>query len=321
MEQVNNSSKHSALMTISEASEKTGISRQTLTNWMDSKIIPGVRTKNSIWLSTEAIDEICHANLSALKDKLAEEQDQLQKNIQTLKEKNEEIDKALHASVDFLYSISNENVRDNISMAILRVFSEELYDNDFCMVKMFLKGTPSEEIAIQHSMTESMVQKRIALALRRIKKNANTYNEIYNLRAENIRLEEEYRIIKDAYKSVTETNNKLKCELVNYLTPSTESKTNTSVVSDEEYEIVKNLTMSVDSYPFGKRIRNIFKDNNIKTFGDILSYPKYDLLKLRNLGKKALLEIEDVLNSYGLEFGMDIQKYKIKIANAKSIEE
>ena len=35
------------LMTIRDAEQKTGMSRQTLTNWLDSGLLPGMRTSRS----------------------------------------------------------------------------------------------------------------------------------------------------------------------------------------------------------------------------------------------------------------------------------
>ena len=35
------------------------------------------------------------------------------------------------------------------------------------------------------------------------------------------------------------------------------------------------------------------------------------MLKYRNFGRKSLKEIEDILESMGLQFGMDISQYKL----------
>jgi DNA-directed RNA polymerase subunit alpha len=45
--------------------------------------------------------------------------------------------------------------------------------------------------------------------------------------------------------------------------------------------------------------------------GDLVSIQKSDLLKFRNFGKKSLAELEDLVKSRGLEFGMNIIKYKL----------
>ena len=40
-------------------------------------------------------------------------------------------------------------------------------------------------------------------------------------------------------------------------------------------------------------------------------FNKNDLLKFRNFGKKSLTELDELLESLNLSFGMDITKYKL----------
>ena len=44
----------------------------------------------------------------------------------------------------------------------------------------------------------------------------------------------------------------------------------------------------------------------------LVQYNKNDLLKFRNFGKKSLSELENLLASQNLTFGMDIAKYKLE---------
>jgi len=59
------------------------------------------------------------------------------------------------------------------------------------------------------------------------------------------------------------------------------------------------------------RALNCLKYAELETFGDLVSIHKSDLLKFRNFGKKSLAELEDLVKSRGLEFGMNITKYKL----------
>ena len=42
-----------------------------------------------------------------------------------------------------------------------------------------------------------------------------------------------------------------------------------------------------------------------------LAYNKADLMKFRNFGKKSLTELEELVANKGLQFGMDLTKYKL----------
>ena len=59
------------------------------------------------------------------------------------------------------------------------------------------------------------------------------------------------------------------------------------------------------------RALNCLKAADIDTLGDLVSYNKNDLLKFRNFGKKSLTELEDLVESKGLSFGMNVAKYKL----------
>ena len=60
------------------------------------------------------------------------------------------------------------------------------------------------------------------------------------------------------------------------------------------------------------RALNCLKAADVDTLGDLCTYNKNDLLKFRNFGKKSLTELEDLLQSMNLTFGMDISRYKLE---------
>ncbi|MFH2094291.1 MAG: DNA-directed RNA polymerase subunit alpha [Bacteroidota bacterium] len=59
------------------------------------------------------------------------------------------------------------------------------------------------------------------------------------------------------------------------------------------------------------RALNCLKAADVETLGDLVVFNKNDLLKFRNFGKKSLTELDDLLNSMNLSFGLDISKYKL----------
>ncbi len=59
------------------------------------------------------------------------------------------------------------------------------------------------------------------------------------------------------------------------------------------------------------RALNCLKAADVDTLGDLVTYNRNDLLKFRNFGKKSLTELDDLLENMGLNFGMDISKYKL----------
>lgn len=59
------------------------------------------------------------------------------------------------------------------------------------------------------------------------------------------------------------------------------------------------------------RALNCLKAADVETLGDLVQFNKNDLLKFRNFGKKSLTELDELVESKNLSFGMDLSKYKL----------
>ncbi len=59
------------------------------------------------------------------------------------------------------------------------------------------------------------------------------------------------------------------------------------------------------------RALNCLKAAEVETLGDLVKFNKNDLLKFRNFGKKSLTELDELLDTMSLSFGMDVSKYKL----------
>ena len=85
-----------------------------------------------------------------------------------------------------------------------------------------------------------------------------------------------------------------------------------SEVYDEESlhmrQLLKTKLIDMD---LSVRALNCLKAAEVDTLGDLVSFNKSDLMKFRNFGKKSLTELEDLVVSKGLSFGMDLSKYKL----------
>jgi DNA-directed RNA polymerase subunit alpha len=75
-------------------------------------------------------------------------------------------------------------------------------------------------------------------------------------------------------------------------------------------KIRKLLNIKVSELELSVRSNNVMKQAHIKTLGDLVQKTEAEMLKFRNFGKKSLAEMNNILKSYGLQFGMDISKYQ-----------
>mgnify|MGYP001405658722 CR=1 FL=1 len=79
---------------------------------------------------------------------------------------------------------------------------------------------------------------------------------------------------------------------------------------DSEFvRIRKILQMPVDEMELSVRSHNCLKAANIRTIADLVRRDEPELLKFRNFGRKSLSELGEIIEQFGLNFGMDVEKY------------
>jgi len=68
------------------------------------------------------------------------------------------------------------------------------------------------------------------------------------------------------------------------------------------------LNRLIDDFGLSVRSLNSLKNSNIRTLGDLVTYTEDELLKVKNVGEKALREIADLLRQQELNFGMRFEE-------------
>ena len=68
------------------------------------------------------------------------------------------------------------------------------------------------------------------------------------------------------------------------------------------------LDRAIDDVGLSVRSINSLKNSNIRTLGDLVQFREEDLLKVKNVGEKALGEIAELLRREGLNFGMRFEE-------------
>jgi DNA-directed RNA polymerase subunit alpha len=83
------------------------------------------------------------------------------------------------------------------------------------------------------------------------------------------------------------------------------------VVDEHILHMRKLLKTSLEDLDLSVRAYNCLKAAKINSLSEVVRYDMHELLKFRNFGKKSLVEIEELLVEKGLNFGMDLSKYKL----------
>jgi DNA-directed RNA polymerase subunit alpha len=95
------------------------------------------------------------------------------------------------------------------------------------------------------------------------------------------------------------------------ITLDSEEKTQTEEFDEASLHMRQLLKTKLYDMDLSVRALNCLKAADVETIGQLVSYSKNDLLKFRNFGKKSLTELEDLVHSKNLTFGMNVSKYKL----------
>ncbi len=95
------------------------------------------------------------------------------------------------------------------------------------------------------------------------------------------------------------------------ITLDTEEKSASEEFDESSLHMRQLLKTKLVDLDLSVRALNCLKAADIETLGDLVTLNKHDLLKFRNFGKKSLTELEELLKSKNLSFGMNVSKYKL----------
>ena len=85
----------------------------------------------------------------------------------------------------------------------------------------------------------------------------------------------------------------------------------TETYDEESLHMRQLLKTRLIDMDLSVRALNCLKAAEVDTLGDLVSFNKSDLMKFRNFGKISLTELEELVIVKGLNFGMDLVKYKL----------
>ena len=95
------------------------------------------------------------------------------------------------------------------------------------------------------------------------------------------------------------------------ITLETEEKSVNEEFDENTLHVRQLLKSKLVDLDLSVRALNCLKAADVETLGELVTYNRNDLLKFRNFGKKSLTELDQLVDTKGLEFGMNTSKYKL----------
>ncbi|MCC6476532.1 DNA-directed RNA polymerase subunit alpha [bacterium] len=80
-------------------------------------------------------------------------------------------------------------------------------------------------------------------------------------------------------------------------------------IDEETLQIRKLLRKPVEELELSVRSANCLKEARIRTIADLVRRDEAEMLRFKNFGRKSLVELNEILRTKSLHFGMDVEKY------------
>lgn len=80
-------------------------------------------------------------------------------------------------------------------------------------------------------------------------------------------------------------------------------------IDEETLQIRKLLRKPVEELELSVRSANCLKEARIRTISDLVRRDEAEMLRFKNFGRKSLVELNEILRTKSLHFGMDVEKY------------
>lgn len=295
-----------ARITRNKAAEILGLSRQTISNYIEQGLIGScVGEHGIVYVNSEDVEKYAQkykmlaANEKMIDDKLKEvEAHKRAINVELTELRNRATanGKLAANAVGMLFGVIN-------TMSYLNITPKLSY-RESQMLKDIINGMTYDELSFKYDLTTARIRQIIDKTCNKL-----TYNE--NAAIADIATNQDLRIVIDGLKK------KLKAVQTSY----------------DEYRRAKGdvpisgavlppliLGKDVNDCDFPVRILSMFKSYNVYTVGDLLRkfHGKSDIAKIRNLGKKSIYIILDFIEENNLSFkqyGESDEDFYIRLNN------
>lgn len=276
------------LISRQSAAEVLKCTQQTITNWVESGILKGHMVNHCLMIDSNTINAILDT---------AQDASRAQDRIKRIKKELEEEEKELQSKIDDtrrairLWNSSRlSELNKNVIYEILLSHKSLLNDVEIGIIKSFMEIGDINAIANHYDVRKSYIIKIFSRVIKKIH-NAESYDILID------------KIIKMELKI-----NKLE----------EESKTK---AYDDNFDYIKErLEIKLIDTELSIRAINALKCAFIYNMADLVYYKLSDIERFRCIGSKTLREIKDLVQYYGLEFGMKIPKNLLSNAFLENLE-
>lgn len=263
----------------SAAAAITGVTAQTIRNLAKHGVISSRRTQNGNYyvINREVLkykDEIATIHQGSL---------DFEQLTASARQHTQELLKVSHQQREELYNLhvfpeTIDKIR-SFASSILRLYQSQLEQRDYEMIALFLQGNSTNIVSKYHSISRERTRQRWERCLRMIAS-----------------VKRQDAILEDKIAQQQQEIRRLKALLAKPQNTPSEQLVDPDV-----------LNIPVKDIRFTTRTQNCLKQAHIATIYDLVrTKDRYQLMKVRGMGRKSLCELLDFLSANELNVGMTI---------------
>lgn len=293
------------LIQISEAAKQLGVTRQTVENWCSYGLLKRVQMGRAHFVSQEAIDAI--ADEAAAYVGAASQLHEMTERLRQEKKKTHDAIHDLRMMAKYSEVLSSYSARHTMYEIMVNIFSkcDYLKERESGVLLQLLNGDSPDNIGEYYGLTRGRVYQIANKALRKAKCFADDISDRLNAEKE-VRMDNE-----SLRKLVVDLQNKLD------MYRKAEEDTGMDCDLEELDRLCTLLNRPIAELGLSARAFNGIREtrgpyglvfSEIETLGDLIRHSRIDILKRRNVGRKTLTELDNLLESYNLEWSTDVDK-------------
>lgn len=286
------------LLSRDEAALLLDVTPQTISNWVEKGVLKGHFVDRLLKIDKATIEKYFDtlSDLAFIEKRIFAAKRDLQLAEKELEKNLDDTRSAIH----LLGKGVPAHLLNEIFSAIIEASGDDvLKEREKTILTMLLEGKDVEFVAEEYGLTRSRIMQIVSHAVRKLA-TVKTFSE---LRRENKQLVFDNTNFQNVIEALQ--NRVKKLERINNI--------DTAPVSEYDYLLgdkggTFTAMMNTPVYDLDISVRslNCLKGADVDTLYDLVKCNKTDLMKFRNFGKKSLTELEDLLESLHLHFGMDV---------------
>lgn len=279
-----------------------GTTPQTVSNWVADGLLAGHVVGRALMVDKKTVEShfdtlkdiaVMEETVAARKETLSRETERLQAEMDDVLEGRE-----------LLGSKARSCLLRPVMGAIIDVAGKDvLTDRENAILSRTVDGEDMDSLVRSFGLTKARLLQIYHKSLTKVA----CMQDYSQMRREKKQLEKDKKALTAGLESLQNRVRELETMLELRLEKGREERQN-GIYDESPGSMTNLLKTELSGMNLSVRCMVVLRREDIRTLGDLVRLRKTDVLKYRNIGRKSLTELDDMLEGLGLSWGMDVEK-------------